>query len=174
MVYNKSISKHFGERETDLPKKEQKTCLDAALGYLAPRMRSAYEMQNYLNRRGYTQDDIHTAMHRLCELGFIDDVQFADELVRCKTAMRPVGRRWLRRTLKQKGIEEENIENGLSRYTQQDEQQACDEMFRKLAQKHGTDRAGLVKIQRALLYRGFEYDMIKQAAKYAEGKDEWE
>lgn len=147
-----------------MAKKQQKTCLDAALGYLTSRMRSAHEMQRYLDRRGYPQDEIDRSMGRLRALGYVDDAEFAGEYVRSRTATRPVGRRRLAQALRQKGIKQETIEDSLTGYSPQAEEEACRELFRKLAKKHGLDRAGLAKIQRALVYRGFGYDMIRQAA----------
>jgi regulatory protein len=146
--------------------------MDAALSYLTARMRSASEMRRHLERRGYDQAEVDQALARLRELGYIDDGAYAKELVRAKTAMRPVGRRSLRYTLKQRGVGDEEIDRGLLGYSAEDEQRACDELFDKLLQKHGEGRAALAKIQRALLSRGFDYAAIANSARRAPGEDE--
>ena len=174
LVYNASTIKYFGGRGTALPDNPKKSCIDAALGYLTARMRSTYEMRNYLHNKGYTEEDIDITMVRLNELGFINDEQFTSELVRAKTAIRPIGRRALSYALQQKGIAKECAEQGLSQYSREDEQKACFELFAKLAQKHGMDAKGYGKIQRALVSRGFGYDTIQQAASQFKERDEWE
>ncbi len=157
-----------------LPAKTQKSCMDAALGYLATRMRSALEMQGYLTRKGHSEEEIEAAMSRLCELGLIDDTQFVNELIRAKTNLRPIGRRALAYSLQQKGVSKQTIEQGLSSYSPEDERMACRALFEKLAKKHGTDRQGLVKIQRALVSRGFGYEMIQQTASHFLEREDWE
>ncbi len=157
-----------------MPDNPKKTCIDAALGYLTTRMRSAYEMKTYLHSKGYMEEEVDQTMVRLNELGFINDEQFTSELVRAKTAIRPIGRRALSYALKQKGIPKECAEQGLSLYSQEDEQTACLELFEKLAQKHGMDRKGYGKIQRALVARGFGYDTIQQTASQFKERNEWE
>ena len=150
----------------------QKTCMDAALGYLTARMRSEWEMRGYLSRRGYDPDAIEDTLARLCALGYIDDGAMAAEYVRARTATRPTGRHALQRKLEQKGIGKQHIEHSLSAYTFADEQEACDTMFCSLARKHALDRAGLAKIQRALLYRGFDFDMIHHSQQRFAGEED--
>ena len=154
--------------------KQQKTCMDTALGYLTARMRTDNEMQRYLQHKGFLQDDIDQAMLRLHELGLVDDAKFANELVREKSSLRPVGKRALAYSLRQKGVAQESIDLGLASYSDEDEARACSDLFAKLAKKHGLDRPGLAKIQRALAARGFGYDLISAAADRFKEEDGWE
>jgi regulatory protein len=173
-VYNTVNEKYFDERKKTLSKISQKTCMDAALSFLSARMRSTREMRSHLVSRGYEQLQIEQTLSRLHELGYIDDAQFAGEFVRAKTTARPIGKRVLEQALKSKGIDRETVDASLEAYTPQEEQRACNQLFEKLANKHGTGQDGFAKIQRALLYRGFSYDAIRIAARAVAGKDELE
>lgn len=156
-----------------MAKSKQKSCMDAALTYLTARMRSAQEMQRYLQKRAYPQEEIDAVMQRLEELELIDDAAFARELVRNRTALRPTGRRALSQALYRAGIDRQTAQAGLDTYSREDEQQACETLFGKLVEKHGTDARALAKIQRALLGKGFSYEAVYQAAQRYKGL-EWE
>jgi regulatory protein len=157
-----------------LPEKPKKSPMDAALGYLTARMRSECEVRSYLLRKGYAGDECEQTITRLTELSLIDDKQFSTLVVQNKTAQRPIGRRALAYELRQKSISGELIEKGLEEYTRQDEQEACAALFAKLAQKHGTDRQGFAKIQRALSSRGFDFELIRQASQRYDKGDDWQ
>lgn len=156
-----------------LAKRRQTSCMDAALTYLTMRMRSAHEMQTYLKKREYPQDEIDAVMQRLRELELIDDEAFARELVRNKTALRPTGRRALSQALYRAGIDRDTAQVGLETYSREDEQQACEALFEKLVEKNGTEPKALAKIQRSLIGKGFAYDAVYQAAQRYKGL-EWE
>ena len=79
--------------------RKKKLCMDVALTYLGTRMRSEREMLTYLKKKEYTPDEINQTMERLKGYGYIDDLAFAKELIRCKTALRPMGRRALQQAL---------------------------------------------------------------------------
>lgn len=152
---------------------EKKSALDASLGYLAHRMRSEKELRDYLARKKYPADDIGQALERLKDYGYIDDAQFAREMVHSQTHMRPTGRYKLRQRLKRSGVGDEALEQALSTYSEQDEQQACNAQCRKLAARHGTSRPALAKIQRSLLSKGFGYDIICNSIRQLPDEDEW-
>lgn len=152
---------------------EKKSALDASLGYLTHRMRSEKELRDYLARKEYSADDIEQALERLKDYGYVDDAQFAQEMVRSQTHMRPTGRFKLRQKLKRSGVGDEALEQALSSYSEQDEQQACNAQCQKLAARHGTSRPALAKIQRSLLSKGFGYDMIRNSIQQLPTEDEW-
>jgi regulatory protein len=51
--------------------------LDAGLRLLARRAHSRVELRRKLSRRGYAEEDIHGALARLADLGYVDDQAFA-------------------------------------------------------------------------------------------------
>jgi regulatory protein len=60
--------------------------LDAGLRLLARRAHSRVELRRKLARRGYEEDEIHGALRRLAELGYVDDAEFAAGHVRRRSA----------------------------------------------------------------------------------------
>ena len=152
--------------------RKKRSAMDCALHYLGYRMRSQKEMRDHLQSKRYEPEEIDQAMTRLQELGLLDDAQFAVELVQSKSKGR-VGQRKLKQALYRAGIAEDEQLSALATYPVEQEQTACDELFAKLAQNHGTDMKGLAKIQRALLSRGFGYDLIRQSARRFEQGEDW-
>ncbi len=153
--------------------KKKKLCMDAALTYLGTRMRSEYEMRSYLQKKQYREDEIEQTIERLKGYGYIDDLAFAKEMIRCKTAIRPMGKRALHYALYKAGVDKDTIEEGLAAYPDKAEQEACDVLCEKLMLKNGTDRQGLAKTQRALAARGFGYEMVSKEMQKRSGI-EWE
>ena len=98
---------------------------------------------------------------------------FAKELIRCKTALRPMGRRALQQALYKAGIEKTLIEQSLQSYSEEQEQEACRALCEKLMKKNGAERTGLAKTQRALAARGFGYETVSRAMQAWKGA-EWE
>ena len=154
-------------------KRKKKLCMDAALTYLGTRMRSESEMRMYLKKKEYREDEIDQTIERLKGYRYIDDLAFAKEMVRCKTALRPMGKRALWHALYKAGLDKQIIEKSLLDYPDEQEQKACDALCEKLMQKNGMDRQGLAKTQRALAARGFSYEMVSQAMQKRSGT-EWE
>lgn len=152
---------------------KKKLCMDVALTYLGTRMRSETEMRRYLEKRAYRADEIEQTIERLQGYGYIDDAAFAREMIRCKTALRPMGKQALRHALYKAGLDKSTIEESLETYEDAEEQGACDALCEKLMKKNGLERPGLAKTQRALAARGFSYEMVNQAMQKWRGI-EWE
>lgn len=137
--------------------------MDIALNYLAYRMRSETEMQRYLSRKQISEDEIKDTIERLRELSLIDDTAYANEMVRSQTATKAIGRRALDYKMNRAGVSEQDREAGLSQYTSEQEQEACQGLVDAMIARYGMDVKGLAKVQRAALYRGFTYEMIRNA-----------
>ena len=76
--------------------------LGAGLRLLGMRAHSRVELLRKLGRRGYTAEEIDSAMVRLDELGYLNDRSFAEGLVRYRSASR--GPRALSAELAKRGI----------------------------------------------------------------------
>jgi regulatory protein len=82
----------------------RQTAKDRALGLLAVRWRSQDEIQRRLRQAGYDQEEIDGAIADLTEVGLIEDVRFAREVVRDQASRRLSGDRAIRDALRQKGV----------------------------------------------------------------------
>lgn len=165
MMYNKP-NKGWGEPMTG----NKASAFDCALQYLGARMRSEQEIIRYLEKKKYSETEIEGALEKLRMYRYVDDGMFARELVRSKTSLRPMGRRALEQAMYRYGVDKQAVQEGLDTYTPEQEQEACDMLFEKLAQKNGMERTGMAKTQRTLLSRGFSYDNIRMSAqRYKDG-----
>lgn len=87
--------------------------LESALRLLAVRLRSRRETADRLRRKGYPADVVATAVSRLEDEGFLDDMRFSRAWVAGRLAVRPSGAVRLRRELRQKGVPRDIIEQVL-------------------------------------------------------------
>lgn len=100
--------------------------LNRALRLLHSRPRSTHELRQRLRRAEYPDDTIDATLHRLTELGLLDDAEFARLWIENRQTHRPRGTQLLRAELQQKGIEREIIDDTLeaARHTTSDTAQA--------------------------------------------------
>jgi regulatory protein len=86
---------------------------DAALRLLAQRPRSAYEIRDRLQRRGFASEAIDAVVGKLEEWRYLDDAEFARLWVDNRERHRPRGRRLLEVELRQKGVDREIVQETL-------------------------------------------------------------
>lgn len=140
--------------------------LQAGLKYLGPRARSTGEMKLYLvSRRGFTAEAAAFAMHRLTELGYLNDADFSRMLINVKKK-KGVGRRYLQNELMKKGIAKEIIKSSLkdTGSDEDDLEAALKAAEKKLASLKKGD-AIRTKLFRFLFSRGFSYETIEKTVR---------
>jgi regulatory protein len=94
-----------GDRTEALVKKEQyRRCFEAALRYLGYRPRSESEVRFRLRRRGFSGEDIETAITRLKEQSLLDDEAFARFWKDNRESFSPRSQRLTRMELRRKGV----------------------------------------------------------------------
>jgi regulatory protein len=81
---------------------------------LGMRAHSRAEIQRKLGRRGYLADEIEVALVRLEELGYLNDLAFAEGLVRHRSSSR--GPRALSAELAQRGVGRAHADRALASY----------------------------------------------------------
>lgn len=89
-------------------------CLDAAYHYLSYRPRSEAELKLRLQRRGFPEAHIETALDRLKDQGLLDDVSFAKFWAENRATFRPSSRGMTRSELRKKGVADEVISQAVS------------------------------------------------------------
>lgn len=134
---------------------------ERALDYLAYRPRSRFEIRRYLRGKGVAAHVNQEVQRRLSAAGLLDDGAFARYWVENRESFKPSGRLLLRHELRQKGIDNELIDEVLtmvddgdsayraaskqaSRYTHLDE-----DLFRQ-------------RMYNFLRRRGFAYGVIRE------------
>jgi regulatory protein len=133
--------------------------VDSAVRLLTYRPRSIAEIRRNLNEKLIDESVIEAALHRLSDLGYLDDEAFARFWVENRTAFKPLGPTALRYELRQKGVAEAIIQDVL-------ESQDVTEAARQAAAGHvrrlrGMDqRTFRQKLGSFLQRRGFSYEVI--------------
>ncbi len=131
-----------------------------ALRYAAMRRRSAWEMQSYLRRKQASPDLARQIMDKLTNLGFIDDLAFAQAWVENRHLLKPTSKRKLQQELKAKRVSNEVIDQVL----RDDEVEDAGELQTMIARKRRqTKYQDDEKLMQYLARQGFGYEDIKNA-----------
>jgi regulatory protein len=129
------------------------------------RPHSRVEMQRKLARRGHTPEEIEPALVRLEELGYLNDLSFAEGLVRLRSRSR--GPRALSAELAQKGVGRAQADRALASYT--DALQMASAM-RQIVRRYGRReitgyREMLDHVGNRLLRMGFSTTIVRSACR---------
>ena len=126
--------------------------MDKAVKYLGVRMRSAYEIKQYLRTKGYNDEDIAEVLTLLEEYKYVDDAAYAGAFIRDRLNFNPCGSKKMYAELRKRGISGEVISEAMAA-----------NMYAaiKVALKQRTDNKD--KLLRYLLGRGFTYSAARSA-----------
>jgi regulatory protein len=128
------------------------------LAYVARRMRSEGELQDYFRRKQYAPELAEQILERLRRLGFVDDHEFAQRWVENRRLLRATSTKKLRLELRQKHIADDIIREVLAE-DETDERQLLQELVaKKRKQTRYQDDQKLIAY---LARQGFNYDDIK-------------
>jgi regulatory protein len=156
------IGQRLGEAEINRLKQQdsQEVAYQKSLRFLGYRPRSEAEIQRKLSEQGYEEAVVNAAIQRLKENGFLGDEQFARDWVENRTTFRPRSKRMLALELRQKGVEEEAIQQALAETGDEDN------LAYQTATKYAHRLAGVdwetfrKRLGAYLLRRGFSYGTI--------------
>lgn len=131
---------------------------DLALGYIALRPRSVWEIESYLARKGAEKADVGSIIERLVAAHLLDDEDFARRWVDNRRTLRSSSRRTLQLELRQKHVPEDIIAIVL-----RDDSEAVDErdVLRDLITKKRRRYPDQQKLIAYLARQGYRYDDIK-------------
>ena len=143
---------------------EKEKALQRALNLISYRPRSEAEVQNNLKKHQIPEDTIHAVVNRLRETGILDDQKFAEAWIENRATFRPRSRLALRMELKQKGVNEEIIEEALVHVS--DEEQAYEAAQKKARQLRNKEEQEFKrKLFGFLGRRGFSYEVASSVTK---------
>lgn len=132
--------------------------MDKAVKYLGVRMRSAYEIRQYLRTKGYNNEDIAEVVALLEEYKYVDDAAYAGAFIRDRLNFNSCGSKKMYAELRKRGISSEVISAALA--VNMYEKIEIDAAI-KVALKQRTDNKD--KLLRYLLGRGFTYSAARSA-----------
>jgi regulatory protein len=151
--------------EQILLNEEKKKAKDRALKFLSYRDRSEKEIRTKLKDIGYDEKIIEWVIGELKRLKFLDDERFAQSYAQTQMITRPMGEYYLRRELKQKGLEAELIEQTIEKvYEEKDQLSVAIELAqqRKKRYKNIDEIKAKKRVSDFLLRRGFDWDVVSE------------
>ncbi len=138
--------------------------MDAALGYLTSKPRTALETELYLDTCQFGDYEIYSTMERLKELGYINDKAYAENFIISRLNTKPVSRRKLYEQLKSHKLSADIIDDALLAVTDEVEYQnalAVAEKFYNMFDKYEKAEQKQRTIKR-LVSRGYGYETVKR------------
>jgi regulatory protein len=129
-----------------------------ALNLLNRRPRSEAEIAQKLKEKSVSEDESSETLARLRRSGLVDDARFAQEWVENRSDFRPRSRKALAFELRQKGVDQQIIEQSLEQLDE--EQMAYDVAVKQARKLKDLDwPAFRQKMTAFLIRRGFDYEV---------------
>lgn len=131
-----------------------------ALGQIARRVRSEWEVRDYLKRKGYDPELIDEIVKRLYGIDLLNDAEFARMWIDNRRLLKATSTRRLQMELRQKHISDDIIRSSLANDLADERAIVHDLVVRKRKIARFQDDQKLIAY---LMRQGFNYDDIKQA-----------
>jgi regulatory protein len=130
-----------------------------ALRIINARPMSREELRKRLIEKGETPDNAEACAEWLCQMGLINDAEYAGSVVR-HYAAKGYGAARIKQELRRHGVSRELWDEAMSQMPEQDEYLA---RFLRSRLTDPGDRAQVKKVSDALFRRGYSWDQIKHA-----------
>lgn len=141
---------------------EGRYALEAAVRMLETRDRSVLEITNKLTDAGFSAKSVQQACDKLRTPGYLDDARYAQ--MTAKRLSKKYGAIRIRRELRNKGIEEQLIEEVLEESDTADQVETAIKIISKsYARQKGEPEARYRRAYAALARRGYTPDVVKAA-----------
>lgn len=131
-----------------------------ALGMIARRPRSEWEMREYLKRKEYDPELIDSLVERLYASKWLDDHEFAQKWVDNRRLLKATSKRRLTQELKAKRVADDIISSVLAEDTTNEFEVLTELIARKQKQSRYQDQQ---KLMAYLIRQGFNYGDVKAA-----------
>jgi regulatory protein len=150
------------------PSAEPDRALRLAYAYLNRRERTEAEVRRHLEARGIEPDAAREAIATLREQGYLDDVRFARLFAQDKRHLDQWGSERIRRTLTERGLDRELVDETLSQDPPEDERERARALLRRRFPSVPLDPRDRDRALGVLLRKGFESDLaIEVIARHA-------
>lgn len=142
-----------------------------ALRYAAMRLRSHWEMEQYLSRKGATPSLSGKILNKLSNIGLLSDEAFAKAWVANRRLLRPTSKRKLQQELRAKRVNDDIIEQVLHDEDEGGNEQTA--LRQLVAKKRNLPKykADPMKFMQYLARQGFSYGDIKDVLGEASGNE---
>ncbi|HEV1992084.1 MAG TPA: regulatory protein RecX [Candidatus Dormibacteraeota bacterium] len=139
------------------------SALSTGVRLVSQRAHSRVELRRKLGRRGYPADEIEAALSRLVELGYLNDLSFAEGLVRHRSASR--GPRALSAELAARGVQKAAADAAVAGFDPEAQLASATVLAERLyARKPASGyREMLDRVGSKLMRRGFSATTVRAA-----------
>jgi regulatory protein len=133
----------------------------SAVRYAAIRLRSVWEVEQYLKRKDASPPLVEKVLNKLTKIGLLNDNAFAKSWVANRRLLRPTSQRKLQQELRTKRLGDNAIEVALQDTQEGDELAVLQSI---IAKRRNLPRykAEPMKLMQYLARQGFNYDDIKR------------
>ncbi|MCI1958771.1 MAG: recombination regulator RecX [Clostridia bacterium] len=139
---------------------------DAALKFLAHKMRTGKEIRRKLKEKEYSENVIEKVEKFLIKYNYINDFEYCLAYIRQSQKLKPLGSIAIKQKLRFYGVDDSTIEKALSESDIDETGQASQLLDKKMSiMDNGIDAAKKRKLQDFLLRRGYSYDIIRTVFK---------
>lgn len=136
-------------------KNEIEIAFSKCIRLISVRLRSVFELEEYLKSKGYLDKVIKNVIKKLKDYKYLDDIVFSKAYI---NAHKNYGKNVLMHKLMQKGIKKEDIKL----FSAEEEKNNAKTMAKKYVKTHSEDLKTKEKLFRYLISKGFDYEIVKQ------------
>ena len=148
---------------------EQSVAFNKAIKQISQRMRSQKELEQYLAQKGFLDSVISATIQKLKEYSYLNDSEFAAELVRSYPNLGP---RAIAQKLLQKGISQNIINNVLSGQDSAQQEQKATEIAKKYLKTKNNSKNIQQKLNNYIISKGFSYEIASKITReLTQGED---
>lgn len=148
-----------------LKAEEEINVYNYALSVLSRNSKSEKQLRTKMQDKGYDKQFIDNAIVRLKQQKYLDDERYSEMLINSKINVSKYGKRKIKGTLYEKGINAEIIDEKLSLISEEDELERAFELGAKKLRtlKEEDTRKRSIKLSNYLVNKGFEFSTVKKA-----------
>ena len=128
-----------------------------AVDYLARAMKTTKQMHDYLTKKGYALEVVNAVIQKLQGYKYLDDQTYARLYTQQSKAYK--GERRIKQELVNKGIAHDQVDDEVQ-IDKDDQLQTATILAEKYLKNKDRDIKTMQKLQRFLLYRGFDFDTV--------------
>lgn len=128
-----------------------------AVDYLARAMKTTKQLEDYLTKKGYAEDVVEKVIDKLKGYKYLDDETYAK--LYAEQSKSHKGERRIKQELLNKGISRQQVEDQVQIDTQE-QIDSAETLALKYLKNKDRDIKTMQKLQRFLLYRGFDFDVV--------------
>lgn len=143
--------------KTALFDSESSVAFGKAVDYLARAMKTTKQMRDYLTKKGYAPDVVECVIDKLKGYKYLDDETYAKLYTQQSKTHK--GQRRIKQELLNKGISHTEVDSQVQ-IDEDDQLATATTLAQKYLKNKDRDIKTMQKLQRFLLYRGFDFDIV--------------